>query len=108
MMVMTIAASEFLRPEHRNDEVDQETQRDKSDNKYIHKSVLLEASAPFRVSDAEQEKSYRDGDKNGVRGPRGHQASDNQDGYQASYNRSFFNLVFLICGLFKFRPRRAR
>jgi hypothetical protein len=40
MMVMTIAASEFLRPEHRNDEVDQETQRDKSDNKYIHKYIL--------------------------------------------------------------------
>ena len=66
MMRMTIAASEFLRPEHRDDEINQESQRNKSDNEEVHKRVELEASATFRVSDAEQKKSYGDRDKNSV------------------------------------------
>ena len=67
MVTMTITASEFLRPEHGDHEVNQECQRNKPDNKYIHKCVLLEASATFRIGDAEQKKSHGDGDKNGVR-----------------------------------------
>jgi hypothetical protein len=76
MMTMTIAASKFLRPEHGGHEVNQESQRNKPDNKYIHKRVLSEASATFRVSDAEKKKPRGDGDKNDIRHPCSQQKGD--------------------------------
>ncbi len=83
------AGSEFFRPEHGDDQVHEENERDDADDEGIHK--FLEAIAGPRIGGAEQEKSDGEGDVNDVRVPRRQHDGEEQETDEGSGNGFFFH-----------------
>jgi hypothetical protein len=83
---------EFLRPDHGDEQVDQEQKGNDSHDEGCHKfETFLQSLAPGGVRDADDEKEQRRADIDQVGVSRGQDASASQETDQAQNNSSLFH-----------------